>query len=53
MNLMECNNCKYDEFEHEIMDTKYRYLEYFDVYVREDTVRFKCKKCGEEFIEIF
>ena len=48
---MKCKNCKSEEFEEEIIKTSYRYNVYFEEYLKEDTVRFKCKKCGYEFFE--
>ena len=47
---MKCENCKSDEIEEEIIETVYRYNDYFQEYLKEDMVQFKCKKC--EFIWI-
>ena len=49
---MECENCKSEEFEEEILKTVYRYNDYFGDYLKEDLVQFKCKKCDFIWIEI-
>lgn len=50
---MECDNCKSNELEDKLINTSYRYNDYFEEYVRESTVKFKCKKCGHEWTETF
>lgn len=48
---MKCANCKLDEIEDEIIETVYRYNDYFQHYLKEDMVQFKCKKCGFIWLE--
>ena len=48
---MECENCKSNEIEEEIKESVYRYNDYFQEYLKEDTVQFKCKKCGYIWLE--
>ena len=50
---MECENCNSEVLEHVIINTNYRHNEYFDEYLKEDTVSFKCKECGYEWLETF
>lgn len=48
-----CEECKSKELEDKLIDTNYRYSDYFEEDIKEDTVKFKCKKCGYEWIEVF
>ena len=48
-----CEECKSKELEDKLIDTNYRYSNYFEEDIKEDTVKFKCKKCGYEWIEVF
>ena len=48
---MECEICKSEELEEEIIKTVFTFFMYFDEYIKEDTVKFKCKKCGYEWTE--
>ena len=48
---MKCEICKSEEFEEEIIKTVFTFSMYFDEYIKEDTVKFKCKKCGHEWTE--
>ena len=48
-----CEECKSKELEDKLIDTNYRYTDYFEEDIKEDTVKFKCKKCGYEWIEVF
>ena len=47
-----CEECKSKELEDKLIDTNYRYSDYFEEDIKEDTVKFKCKKCGYEWIEV-
>ena len=49
---MECKNCFSEELKEEIIKTTYRYNAYFEDYLKEDLVQFKCKKCGFVWLEI-
>lgn len=50
---MECDKCKSKELDSKSINTNYRYSDYFEEYVKEDTVKFKCTECGYEWTEIF
>lgn len=50
---MECEKCKSEELDSKVIDTKYRYSNYFKEDIKEDTVEFKCKKCNHKWIEVF
>lgn len=49
---MECEKCKSKELNDKIIHTDYRYNDYFGEYLKEDAVKFKCKQCGYEWVEI-
>ena len=49
---MECEECKSKELEDKLIYTNYRYIDYFKEYIKEDIVKFKCKNCGYEWIEV-
>ena len=48
-----CEQCKSKNVEDKLIRTNYRYSDYFEEDIKEDTVKFKCKKCGYEWIEVF
>lgn len=48
---MECESCNSNDLTSEVIKTDYKYNSYFDDYLKEDTVEFKCNKCGCESIE--
>lgn len=50
---MECEKCKSKKVDDVLIGTHYRYSDYFEDYIKEDTVRFKCKDCGHKWIELF
>lgn len=50
---MKCESCNSEVLEQKIVNTDYRYSACFDEYLKEDTVKFKCKKCGYEWLETF
>ena len=47
-----CEECKSKELEDKLIDTNYKYSDYFEEDIKEDAVKFKCKKCGYEWIEV-
>lgn len=47
-----CEQCKSKNVEDKLIRTNYRYSDYFEEDIKEDTVKFKCKKCGYEWIEV-
>lgn len=49
---MVCEQCKSKNVEDKLIRTNYRYSDYFEEDIKEDTVKFKCKKCGYEWIEV-
>lgn len=49
---MECDKCKSKKLDSKLIDTNYRYSDYFKEYVKEDIVKFKCTECGYEWTEI-
>ena len=50
---MECEKCRSKELDDKIIDTDYRYSDYFEEYIKEDTVEFKCRNCGHKWKETF
>lgn len=44
---MECNKCRLEE----IVKTEYPFFAYIEEYIKVDTAKFKCKKCGYEWLE--
>ncbi|WP_195618633.1 hypothetical protein [Clostridium paraputrificum] len=48
---MECENYNSNDLTSEIIKTDYIYNSYFNNYLKEDAVKFKCNKCGYEWIE--
>ena len=49
--MKNCENCNSEELEEEIIKTVYRYNDYFEDYLKEDIVQFKCKKCNFIWLE--
>lgn len=50
---MVCEQCKSKNVEDKLIRTNYRYSDYFEDYIKEDDVKFKCRECGYEWIETF
>ena len=48
-----CEQCKSKNVEDKLIRTNYRYSDYFEEDIKEDTVKFKCRECGYEWIETF
>ena len=48
-----CEQCKSKNVEDKLICTNYRYSDYFEDYIKEDNVKFKCRECGYEWIEVF
>lgn len=50
---MECEKCGSIDIENTLIKTNYRYFDYFDEYIPESKINFKCKKCGYEWEDCF
>lgn len=48
---MECDKCRSEEIETKIVKTEYTFFAFIEECIKIDNAKFKCKKCGYEWLE--